>query len=205
MSFRNMTEVVPEGRSGSVQVVHFTVSLEEAKMASLRAAINRRPDLVVSPGSYCKLLVGDTIMMTDTDMERRSNAEALFRAKGDVLIAGLGIGMILLPILEKPTVTSVTVLEKSPDVVALVEPHIRKASTQAHKLSVLLEDVWTWKPPKGRVWDVIYFDIWPFICTDNLQEIGVLHRRFARRKVKGGWMSSWQVDRLKSVQRRRGY
>ena len=59
-------------------------------------------------------------------------------------------------------------------------------------------------PARGQKWDVIYFDIWPDICTDNLQEMDALHKKYNRCKVRGGWMNSWQREWLK-MERRRGY
>ncbi len=204
MNYENMVTVVPEGQMGPVQIQHFEVSEATAQMSAVRAMIQRNPQLMVDPGRYCKLLVNREVMMTDTNMERRSNSEVVFRARGDVLIAGLGIGLILMPILAKESVTSVTVIEKSPEVVALVEPHIRKASAQADKLKIVQGDVFEWVPARGQKWDVIYFDIWPDICTDNLQEMDALHKKYNRCKVRGGWMNSWQREWLK-MERRRGY
>jgi spermidine synthase len=78
-------------------------------------------------------------MMSDTNMERRSNWQVKDNAHGRVLIAGLGIGMILHPILD-PTraiisrragealqpVEHVTVVELNQDVIDLVAPSLAR-------------------------------------------------------------------------------
>jgi hypothetical protein len=111
--------------------------------------------------------------------------------------------MILVPILQNPKVKSVLVLEKYQDVIDLVEAPVRKAvSEDATKLTVLCADVFMWDPPKGQVFDMIYFDIWPEICTDQLPAITKLKRKFCRRLRPDGWMKAWQEDHLRFVWRR---
>jgi spermidine synthase len=201
-TFRPMHEVVPEGSQGVAAIRHFTVSKADSQFTAIRAF--QHPDAYVPAGNYCELRVHGGIMMTDTSMEKRSNYEIVRFAQGDVFIAGIGIGMILLPILEKPEVTSVTVIEKYPEVVALVEEHIRKAAGEnASKLKVIVGDVFEYKPAKGEKYDTIYFDIWPDICTDNLEDMTKLHRKFARaKKDPGSYMESWMRKRLKAQKRR---
>lgn len=206
--FDPMTKHVPEGAKGLAKVEHFKVTQQESDFTRMRSAFGRR-DEYVPAGDYVRLYVGHTLMMTDTEMERSSNTNVVNAAKGDVLIAGLGVGMILVPILRKADVKTVTVVEKFQDVVDLVDPAVRKAVSEAEakKLSVVTADVFTWEPPKGQKWDCIYFDIWPNICVDNLEEMARLHRRFARRKrTKESWMESWKRGYLQAMKgRERGF
>jgi len=104
------------------------------------------------------------VVMSDFHYERATCVEVVERAHGDVLVAGLGLGMILRPILGKESVRSVTVIEKYQDVVDLVLPTL----PASEKLTVLLDDIYTWKPPQGRHYDVIWFDIWPDIEVNRL-------------------------------------
>lgn len=199
--FEKMVKIVPEGEKGGAKITHFEVSKEDASFTRIRAF--QHPGAYVPPGRYAKLKVDGELMMTDTQMEQRSNYGIVLEARGDVLIAGLGIGMVLVPVLKNPKVKNVLVVEKSQDVIDLVEPPIRRALSQraAKKLTVLQADIFEWQPEKGRKWDVLYFDIWANICTDNLDEISKLHRKFARRKNKGGWMESWQQELLRHRRR----
>lgn len=133
--------------------------------------------------------------MSDTPMERRTNLDFVKNATGDVLVAGLGIGFALLPVLRKPDVRSLTVIELHQDVIDLVEPHLRTAAADGGgKLTVLCSDIFDFKPAKNQRWDVVYFDIWPDKCTDNLPDMTRLHRRFAMRKRY--WMGSWSHKEL---------
>jgi spermidine synthase len=141
-------------------------------------------------------------MMSDTPMEKRSNREVVFQARGDVLIAGLGIGMVLLPILAKPEVKSVTVVEKSQEIIQLVAPALYQ-QPGAEKLTIVYKDVFDWRPEEGTKYDTLYFDIWPTIVEDNLDEMDDLHRIFRRYRRKGSWMNSWMRETLKFQQQRR--
>lgn len=192
-----MTDVVPPGQKGIANIEHFEVSESESRFSALR------PQEYVPKGKYVRLYVNGRLFMSDTHMEKRTNLDVILKAHGDVLIAGLGIGMILIPILQDKRVTSVTVLELSQDVIDLVEPALRGYGPLAphiHKLRVVQADVYTWEPPKGQKFDVIYFDIWADQSTDALKEMEKLHRRYAsklNRQNHKRWMESWRRSELK--------
>lgn len=186
-----MVEIVPEGSSGNVKVEHF-----EVPQVSLRMLF--RPSEYVTPGKYARLVINGQIMMTDTDMERTSNRTVLLCAHGHVLVAGLGLGMILHPILAKSSVETVTVLEKNPDVIKLIEPTVRHP-----KLTVVQADVFDWTPPPAPKFNTVYFDIWAEICGNNLKDMAFLHRRYGRwtdTSDPGRFVDSWQRDFLKRQQ-----
>lgn len=130
--------------------------------------------------------------MSDGPEEHCSNSYPVSLARGTCLIAGLGIGMILVPMLKSTRVTSVTVVEKESDVIAAVGSHF-----QNDKLNIVNADIFEWKPKRGTKYDWIYFDIWADISTDNLAEIAKLHQRFKSFKAAGGWMGSWNQELLK--------
>src|SRR5271157_5165690 len=119
VTFPKMTKLVRPGASGDARVEHFTVSKAESRRTRMRAVVTGKDELVL-PGRYAALFVGGEVMMSDTRMEHRSNRAVVEQARGHVLIAGLGLGMILHPIADKPEVERITVIEKSPDVIKLV-------------------------------------------------------------------------------------
>lgn len=180
---------------GLAEIKKFTITEEGAKKANLSFMFSGGYALQrVSAGDYVKLSVGGTLMMSDTPMERMTNMEFIDKAKGDVMIAGLGIGLILenlKPKVESGEVKSIVVYEKFQDVIDLVYPIYSDMP-----LEVRCEDILTYKPPKGEEYDTIYFDIWPNISTDNLPEMALLHQRWKNRKRKDGWMNSWMRDYL---------
>ena len=189
--FPDMTKIIPASSHGIATIEHFEVSQAASRFSSLRSGG------WVPEGKYVKLRVNGCLMMSDTRMEHITNWEVVNEARGNVLIAGLGIGMILHPILAKKEVSHVTVVEKYADVIALVSPTVR-----CQKLTLVEGDVYQWLPEKGVKFDSIYFDIWAEQSTDCLEEMKELHRRFRPFKAKDGWMNSWRRDELRSQKRR---
>lgn len=189
-TFPNIADIVPEGTSGNVRIEHLVVDEEGSKFTRIREAVNPGRSEYVAPGKYARLYVDGELMMSDTAMERRSNIGAVVGAKGHVLIAGLGLGMIVHPIAAKKEVKSITIIEKSSDVIKLVAP------TLPNKAKAIEGDIFVWTPEKGTKYDSLYFDIWAGICTDNLDDMAKLNRRFARFKAPDAWADSWQRDLL---------
>ncbi len=199
---QSLCEILTPGQLGNVKLEHVEISGEMSLWTAVRAAVKSSSDPYVPPGRYCHLIVGQRLMMSDTPMEKRSNRQVVHQAHGDVLIAGLGIGMILLPILSKPEVKSVTVVEKYEGVVNLVAPAIL-AQPGGEKLTVVHGDIHEWRPTAGTKFDTLYFDIWPAINEDNLKEMSELHSAFRKHRRVGGWMDSWMRAELKRRQQRR--
>lgn len=208
--FVPMAAVIPAGQDGEWEVEHYQMDREEVSFHQTVGAMRRRQwdtyDLV--PGRYCRLArsrLGETVM-TDTPMERRTNAEFVAQATGDVLIAGLGLGMVIPPLLAKQDVGHVTVVERSAEVIRLVEPHLRAAIGRRAENGFHVEhaDIFEWRPPRGKPWRTIYFDIWSGISTDNLEQMATLHRKFAQKldRSRTHWMGSWRHHELRLEVRR---
>ena len=179
---------VPVGQSGEWNIERFTVSAEDAKFDELRAAVQGmqgRPYIPVKPGEYTKLKRGCKLVMSDTPAEVVSLRTLYNIAEGDVLINGLGLGIAPHALSKKPEITSITVIEISPDVIRLVAPYL------GDKVKVILGDAFSWKPPKGVVYGAVWHDIWDNITSDNLLEMTKLRRKYARRcKWQGCWAYS---------------
>lgn len=201
-----MPTVLPEGEYGDARISHITITEETARFESLRSMMSRDPWFMrIEAGTYTRLHADGDLQMSDTPMERRTNADFLRRAHGDVLIGGLGIGMLPITLLrtdrpERVEVRSITVVEKSSDVIALVSPHL----SDDPRLTIVHADVLTWKPPIGKTYDTLYFDIWPSISEENLGDMAKLHRRYARavnRENPRATMTSWLCDYLRAKRR----
>jgi hypothetical protein len=179
----SMHRYVPAKKYGTAKIVHDT----PGKLERLRGAMHGQP---LDCDVYTRLIVGNVLWMTDTEFEWRSNLEAVSRLSGDVLIAGLGIGFILRPILKRADVKSVTVIERSADVIALVAPHYPT-------VKVIQVDARDWEPPK-RAYDAIYLDIWHNVPnSDDREDIKSLKRRYRSALRKGGWIAAWCEDYAK--------
>lgn len=174
---------VPEGSSGDWTVVRKVASEADSCMSFLVGGMGRG----VPPGEYTLLKRSGAIVMSDTPDEMRDHYEPVRRATGRCLIAGLGLGVVLQAVLDKPDVAHVTVVERSADVIKLVAGHYLNRYGAA-RLEVVEADIFEWSPPPGTRYDMAWFDIWNDICADNLAEMATLNRRFARRAAwKGCW------------------
>lgn len=184
--FEPMVKLVPPGTKGVAKVRHITITEQGARSMILREAITCGREKSSPAGDYCQLIVDGELMMSDTRLEHDTNQTVVWKATGDVLIAGLGIGLILVPILAKACVKSVTVVELHQDVIDLVSPSFKDT-----RLQIVCGDIYSWKPAKGTRFQTIYFDIWPNFCSSNLNQMKKLERRFRTYLEKGGWMNSW--------------
>lgn len=172
---------VPDGVSGDWRVERFTVTEEDSR----RTLIRSWRDEYVPAGSYVRLMRGRCVVMSNTPMEVRTNQAIIRAASGQVLLNGLGIGMVLSAILQKPEVDHVTVVEKHAEVIELVSP-----SYKDPRVTIIHSDALTYKP-EGR-FNAVWHDIWDYICADNLPEMKTLHRRYGKRT---DWQASWCRER----------
>ena len=177
---------VPDGKSGNCEVTTFEVTEQDAKLFNIRAVF-QPGGRTITPGTYKKLTVNGTLMMSNTPAEIDDHRAFIYHARrsdGHILINGLGLGVCLKAILESETVKSVTVIENSPDVIKLVAP----TYLADPRVKIIEADAFTWQPPKGKRYSAVWHDIWPGICSDNIPEMTKLHRRYGKR---ADWQASW--------------
>ncbi len=183
---------VPEGKSGE-----YWIDKKELKPSGLSSEQAIYGDRAPGIGVYTRLcgpvetdFMEDGIIMSDTPAEMADHAEAVEMAQGHILINGLGIGMVLLNSLLKPEVIKATVIEKSPDVIALVGPHYEKMF--GGRFELIHEDALQYQPPAGAHYGMVWHDIWPSICSDNLQDMADLRERYVGNcDWQGSWMEDW--------------
>lgn len=176
-----MRVTVPCGKSGPWTVQKFQT---EMSLEYLRLARDGRPSGL---GQFTALSHKHRgIVMSDTIPEIDDLRPYRHLLRGHVLISGLGLGMVI-HILTKikqhsDALTSITVLEKDADVIALTADHYRKSDP---RVTVIHADALIWTPPKNAVYDAAWHDIWDEICEDNRPQMTALRRRYQRYVVKG--------------------
>lgn len=117
--------------------------------------------------------------MSDTPMEKETNYSFLEHAHGDVLIGGLGIGMILLAIQDKENIESITVIEKEADIISLVGQQL----PLNEKVKILQGDIFEYVPEQR--YHTIYIDIWPYINSEIYRnEMRPLISRYRKHLVQ---------------------
>jgi hypothetical protein len=182
---------VPSGKSGGWEVSQFTVAEKQARLELLRSFQNDGRG--VPAGTYTRLTLDGDMVMSDTPDEIRDHLWFIHRAKGRVLINGLGLGVVVKALLRKPEVESILVVERSEDVIKLV------AGVYApdQRFQVVNEDAFTFKPPKGTRFDFAWHDIWPTVSGDNVPQMHKLHRKYGRIVgEQGSWCRYLAEQRL---------
>ena len=165
--FLNMSDLLEDRQIGDWKLEHFVVD-ERNWQARLEG---------IMPGNYVRLLHGWDCVMSNTNMEKRTNIDFVCNAYGDVIIGGLGIGMIILAIQDKPEVKSITVIEKNQEVIDMIASQLDLND----KVKIICADVFEWKPEKGMKYDVSYMDIWNSINREIYdKEMKPLKRKYAK-------------------------
>lgn len=132
--------------------------------------------------TYVKLQDRFNVWMSDTPMEINSNYDFIRRANGDVLIFGLGLGMIILPLLNDKAIKSIKVVEIDAELINLVLPVI-KLYDKRNILQVINADAHEFHKMENPSvkYDSIYGDIWESIHGDNYVEMKKLTAKWKNR------------------------
>ena len=152
----------------------------------------------IEPGTYTRLhcYTDSTLhnqgecVMTDDPQELVTHLDFMLRAKGDVLIVGLGLGCVIRGCLANPNVRSVTCIEKSRDVLKLVQPHMPK-----DRLTIIHADALVWCEQTDLKYDCAWTDIWT--DTDRGEDhLAVAHQNIMISLIdKVGFQGAWQFPR----------
>jgi hypothetical protein len=168
---------------GNIVIDHFTI---KDRHEDLHGWLHGRG---VPPGTYTRLMIDGKLVMSDTPDEMNDHWHAIWNAKGSCLINGLGIGMVLKNILLKDIVTDVTVVEINQDLIDLVSPYYKDS-----RVGIICSDAYEYKPEKGKRYKMVWNDIWNNICSDNLEGMKKLHRKYGRRC---DWQGSWGREMIR--------
>lgn len=192
-----MQKSIPPGVKGDWEITHFTMTKKEVDFEKMRGMFHPggyREVYDLEPGDYIRLTHRGQVVMSDTPMEIRTQSREVEQAHGACLVGGLGLGIFILRLQEKPEVTSILVVEKSQEVIDLVTPHLSLSS----KVTILQGDVFDKKvvDRKSR-FEFIYFDIWNTICGDHAHDVGKLKRQWRpllRKDNPSSWIGAWREE-----------
>lgn len=166
--YKDMTEILKNGKVGDFELVQFEIGNND-----LYAMLHGIPS-----GKFIRLTHRGEVVMSNTDMEKRTNSSFVINAHGNVLIGGLGIGLIVLAIQDKEDVKKITVVEKNAEVIELVGNQLPLNS----KVDIVHDDVFEYKPLFK--YNTIYMDIWNYINSDIYnQQMKPLISRYRRYLV----------------------
>ena len=97
---------VPDGVSGNWSIETFEVKKDELSQKISMFKTGRG----VPEGTYKRLMRNGTCVMSNTPDEIMDFMAFVWKAKGSILINGLGLGVLLKALLGEPGVTDITLL-----------------------------------------------------------------------------------------------
>lgn len=182
------TRVKPS-KFGDWSIKEFVVTEFDAEMFNFRQKLQGRSNESIEAGTYTRLVQQSTgyAVMSNTPMELNTNRIAYENAHGNVLIAGLGMGMILDALLSKQDVTRIKIIEVDKDVIDYVGGFYK----DEQRVEIIHADIRSYQPSLDEFYDYIWLDIWDNIDERNIDEMIELNGKFAKHCSK---MNIWSMD-----------
>lgn len=187
---------IPEGHSGSFAIKHETHEAGyKFPLASLRTSFMGGDahgtityDISTTWHKLIETCDGvEGLWMSDYPIEQgQHNKELRDFVRGSVLVGGLGLGYAATVLATRKQITKVVVVEKSPDVVALVAPHLCAGDPAAlAKIEVVTADLFEYLPTvPERTFDRAFYDIWTMDGESTFFEVVVPLLRLSDKRVK---------------------
>jgi hypothetical protein len=151
--FRFSSELLPANQLFNVSGIIFDKNRELNDWMQLRA--------LDEPYKAAVLWQKDEVWMLDAPSESNTIDPYAKKAHGNVLTFGLGIGYFAFMALLNPKVTSVTVIEKSPSVIAMFKQYILPQFPQKEKIRIIEGDAFDYfNETFIQAFDYVFTDIW---------------------------------------------
>ena len=110
-------------------------------------------------------------IMSSGDGEMMTNKPFVDNCYGDVLTFGLGLGMIIFPLLNDPQITSIKIVELNQDIIDYIGNIIKQYDVN-NKVTLELGDANTYYLFNNTInYDYIYFDIFSKITIDTFEDM----------------------------------
>ncbi|RZD54550.1 MAG: hypothetical protein CXT67_00605, partial [Methanobacteriota archaeon] len=124
---------IPTGTSGDFEIANYS---NETTDNNWQTYLSMKDE---THTNYIVLLKSNCVMpiMQDSEAEYNEHQWLWDNATGDVLIGGLGIGLVNQVLIDNPNITSVTIIENSQDVIDLVWEHCSKDE----RFTLIQEDI----------------------------------------------------------------
>ena len=140
-------------------------------------------------GEMFALLDGEQTWMSNAWDEVDSQAPHVAAGHGHVVVMGAGMGMALFNLLAKPDVQRVTLVEREPLVLDLLEQAAHLSAWPGiEKLEIEITDAFAYRPT--RVVDYLYVDIW----ADPGDPQALRHTQQIQKQVKAKIVGWWTQE-----------
>ena len=153
------------------------------------------------PFSFPAVLEDGNEWMTLTPVDIDTCDDAIEQAHGRVVTFGLGLGYYAYMVSEKAEVESITVVERSPSVIALFKKHILPQFPHGEKVRIVESDAFEYleRVMPEEHFDYAFIDIW----RDASDGAPVYERMKPMEKLCRGtefsyWIENFLISRLRS-------
>jgi len=154
---------------------------------------NYSNDFVQEP-AVCLSNRSNECIMSSNLFERLTYQNFIDTAKGDVLIFGLGLGLIILPLLEDSEITSITVIDNSVDIIDNIGPIIKNYDVN-NKLTIILGDVFTYYQQLSEIkFDIMFFDHRSIASNTIRDDMKALKELYKNNIKETGQIMYWCED-----------
>ena len=140
--------------------------------------------------------------MTLTPVDLDTSDEAIEAAHGKVVTFGLGLGYYTYMVPEKDNVESITVVEKSNDVIALFEEYILPQFTHPEKVKIINADAFEYaeKVMPGEKFDVAFVDTWRDASDGATMYVRMKRLEHLSPDTKFiYWIENFLISRLRAI------
>lgn len=131
------------------------------------------------------------VVMEDTPFELIKHLDFMMRAHGRVLVTGLGLGCVVRGLLANEQVSHITCIERSADVLSLVQPYM-----PTDRLTIIQADALEWTEKNTAVFDCAWHDVWTN-REEGEPHLDAWHMRLLINchKFVAGWQGAWAFNR----------
>jgi hypothetical protein len=141
---------IPDGTYGRVQIL--TDWYEQGQVFNAYCTQGVEYYQTLMPIPIKTLLIDGKTWMVDDPPHQWAMLDHAATYEGDVLVAGLGLGLIIHALRDNPKVNQIVVVEREPDVIRAVGPYV-----PADRLTIVQGDFWEYEA--DRKFGGILFDL----------------------------------------------
>lgn len=152
---------------------------------------------LIGQSNYYYQLTRDnkTVVMDTGDFEKLTNKYFLDNANGDVIVFGVGMGFVIFPLLQDPTITSIKIVEYDQEIIDYVGGIIKQNDVN-NKVTIVQGNVKTYyQEVTNEQYDFVYIDYWDYLTPEAYNEMAqypTLYQGF--KKDSNSIIFSWCQD-----------
>lgn len=124
------------------------------------------------------------LLMSDSNSMLKICKPYLDAFNGEVLISGMGLGVLILPLLNDVTITKIDIVEKDLDIINYVYNNRLENLDISNKINVINEDIFTFTTTNN--YDYILLNHWVTPDNNTLSEVSSLQSKFTSNLKENG-------------------